>query len=152
VDQHPGATDIRFAILPVFISTPGVFMGIAVFSRSPVLSVLLSPLQALASLLRLTSSTHPVPGFIKASRHPRTFEPQPEAKSPVSGIRPLNALVKKPCHTVAKAASPRRLKVVREFEAGISSSCAGRMVISGRMADVCAELDRMAQREAAQAA
>ncbi|HYW58646.1 MAG TPA: hypothetical protein VE934_16980 [Polaromonas sp.] len=38
---------------------------------------------------------------------------------------------------------------MREFEAGISPSCAGRMVISGRMADVCAELDRMAQKEAA---
>ncbi|MDO9359861.1 MAG: hypothetical protein Q7T70_12810 [Polaromonas sp.] len=36
---------------------------------------------------------------------------------------------------------------MREFEPGVSPSCAGRMVISGRMADVCAELDRMAQRE-----
>jgi hypothetical protein len=52
---------------------------------------------------------------------------------------------------MAKTTAPRRLKVVREFEAGISPSCAGRMVISGRMADVCAELDRMAQREIAQA-
>lgn len=55
----------------------------------------------------------------------------------------------KPCQTVAKATSPRRLKIVRELEAGVSPCCAGRMVISGRMADVCAELDRMAQREAA---
>ncbi|GAB3474723.1 hypothetical protein GCM10011496_26500 [Polaromonas eurypsychrophila] len=52
---------------------------------------------------------------------------------------------------MAKATAPRRLKVIREFEAGISPSCAGRMVISGRMADVCAELDRMSQRETAQA-
>ena len=42
-----------------------------------------------------------------------------------------------------------RLKVVREHDAAVSPACAGRMTISGRMADVCAELDRMAQREAA---
>jgi hypothetical protein len=47
----------------------------------------------------------------------------------------------------ARTATTRRLKIVREFEAGVSPSCAGRMVISGRMADVCAELDRMAQKE-----
>ncbi len=41
-----------------------------------------------------------------------------------------------------------RLKIVRQFEPGASSLCAGRMTISGRMADVCAELDRMAQSEA----
>jgi hypothetical protein len=35
------------------------------------------------------------------------------------------------------------LRVLREFEAGTSPSCAGRMFISGRMADVCAELERM---------
>jgi hypothetical protein len=38
----------------------------------------------------------------------------------------------------------QRLKIVREFEAGSSRSCAGRLVISGRMADVCAELERLA--------
>ena len=38
----------------------------------------------------------------------------------------------------------QRLKVVRQFEPGVSRSCAGRLVISGRMSDVCAELERMA--------
>jgi len=41
------------------------------------------------------------------------------------------------------------LRVVRESDAGIKPDCAGRMVISGRMADVCAELDRMALHAAA---
>lgn len=40
------------------------------------------------------------------------------------------------------------LRVVREVDSGILPDCAGRMVISGRMADVCAELDRMALRAA----
>jgi len=38
----------------------------------------------------------------------------------------------------------RPLRMVRVMEAGQSSSQVGRMVISGRMADVCAELDRLA--------
>jgi len=41
------------------------------------------------------------------------------------------------------------LRVVRVAEAGYRPGCAGRMVISGRMADVCAELDRLAARESA---
>ena len=37
-----------------------------------------------------------------------------------------------------------RLRVVRVMEAGQTPTQVGRMVISGRMADVCAELDRLA--------
>jgi hypothetical protein len=36
------------------------------------------------------------------------------------------------------------------MDAGQSAGNGGRMVISGRMADVCAELDRMVAHEAAQ--
>jgi hypothetical protein len=45
----------------------------------------------------------------------------------------------------------RRLRVLRVVDAGHPPSTAGRMVISGRMADVCAELDRMAALEASAA-
>ena len=53
-----------------------------------------------------------------------------------------------------RAAAPRScvrrpLRVVRVLEACPAHSGAGRMVISGRMADVCAELDRLAELEAA---
>jgi hypothetical protein len=41
------------------------------------------------------------------------------------------------------------LRVLRVADAGQSSFHGGRMVISGRMADVCAELDRLAAQEAA---
>jgi hypothetical protein len=41
------------------------------------------------------------------------------------------------------------LRVLRVLEKGQPRSCAGRLVISGRMADVCAELDRLVAREAA---
>jgi hypothetical protein len=40
------------------------------------------------------------------------------------------------------------LRVVRVVESGQSAAQVGRMVISGRMADVCAELDRLAACEA----
>lgn len=43
----------------------------------------------------------------------------------------------------------RTLRVVRVLESGEPRAHVGRMVISGRMADVCAELDRLAAREAA---
>ncbi|MDO8318581.1 hypothetical protein [Rhodoferax sp.] len=44
----------------------------------------------------------------------------------------------------ASASMPRPLRVLRVLEAGQAPSQVGRMVISGRMADVCAELDRLA--------
>lgn len=41
------------------------------------------------------------------------------------------------------------LRVLRVVENGQARASTGRMVISGRMADVCAELDRLVAREAA---
>jgi hypothetical protein len=43
----------------------------------------------------------------------------------------------------------RPLRVLRVVEGPLPRAGAGRMVISGRMADVCAELDRLAELEAA---
>ena len=45
-------------------------------------------------------------------------------------------------------APPGLLRVVREADAALQADCAGRMVMSGSIADICAELDRMAQRAA----
>lgn len=44
--------------------------------------------------------------------------------------------------------APKPLRVVRVLEPSAPRSTAGRMVISGRLADVCAELDRLAGLEA----
>lgn len=49
----------------------------------------------------------------------------------------------------SRMAQRRPLRVVRIVEAGQTPAQVGRMVISGRMADVCAELDRLAACEAA---
>jgi len=48
-----------------------------------------------------------------------------------------------------QAASHKPLRIVRILDADHAPANVGRMVISGRMADVCAELDRLAAREAA---
>jgi hypothetical protein len=40
------------------------------------------------------------------------------------------------------------LRVLRIVESGMTGNSSGRLVISGRMADVCAELDRLVEREA----
>ena len=45
-------------------------------------------------------------------------------------------------------AKQRALRVLRVSEHGEAAHCAGRMVISGRMSDVCAELDRLVALEA----
>lgn len=44
--------------------------------------------------------------------------------------------------------APKPLRVVRVVEPSAPRSTAGRMFISGRLADVCAELDRLAALEA----
>jgi hypothetical protein len=49
----------------------------------------------------------------------------------------------------SKTSTLRPLRIVRVLEAGQAPAAVGRMLISGRMADVCAELDRLAAREAA---
>jgi len=48
----------------------------------------------------------------------------------------------------APAQLAKPLRVVRVLEPCAPRAVAGRMVISGRMADVCAELDRLAAQEA----
>lgn len=45
--------------------------------------------------------------------------------------------------------APAMLRVVRIVETDQPSTSSGRIVMCGRMADVCAELDRMVEREAA---
>ena len=68
------------------------------------------------------------------------------------GMRPvLQAGGMRPVAPRPSMACARPLRVVRVLDAGQPRSQAGRLVISGRMADVCAELDRLAALEAAHA-
>ena len=143
-------------------------MGIAVFSRSPAIGIIASASgtsgslavvrtiwQALTARFRPAQASPAPAPFMLAAAARRMLPGVSEASVPAyTATKAVAAQAlhtgtggQKQCQTVVKASSPRRLKVIRELEAGINPSCAGRMVISGRMADVCAELDRMAQKE-----
>lgn len=128
-------------------------MGIISFSHSPVLSAVLAPLQALAAWFVPTQATPRQFAVPAGAQHAPHQLAQPSVAGCRSPRRRINAHI--PAHitghkTPPKKMSPHgRLKVVREFDSTVSPACAGRMVISGRMADVCAELERMAQREVA---
>lgn len=116
---------------------------------SPSLGVLasrgswLAPVHALAAWLMPARSRPPV-----TRRAPGSGSPS------LAGALPGLPAIKTTCHRPApapcKAMTVSRLKIVREFDAAMSPSSAGRMMISGRMADVCAELDRLAQQESAE--
>jgi hypothetical protein len=121
-------------------------MGIVSFSHSPLLSLLLAPVQALAAWF-VPAQQSRSRQFSTAMRAQRAAgqlalpfsadsAPSPRKAAQAGKARPRNP-------------TPSRLRIVREFDANVGPACAGRMVISGRMADVCAELERMAQREAA---
>jgi hypothetical protein len=115
-------------------------MGIANFSpqfgRATGLSMLLAPIHALAALF---VPAQPAPVHARSAFSPATAYR--------ASAQPHNRLKLSPTSSVPNSkhiASVQRLKIVRQFEPGANRSCAGRLVISGRMSDVCAELDRMA--------
>lgn len=120
-------------------------MGIVSFSHSPVLSILLAPVHALAAWF--------VPAQDRSGRFAAPARAQRASGQLTLPFASVTAASPREAAQTSKAApkggTPSRLRIVREFDANVSPACAGRMVISGRMADVCAELDRMAQREAA---
>ncbi|MGH6627496.1 MAG: hypothetical protein ACRECD_13340 [Burkholderiaceae bacterium] len=108
---------------------------------------------ALLTTTRLFAPLHGLIGWLTPStpqpaRPCRTLgrKQEPTAiKSIAPGDQPARATNRKQSH----AAPNRPLKVVRVLDGQHAPACAGRMVISGRMADVCAELDRLVACEAA---
>ena len=122
-------------------------MAIASFSHaasrfgSPSLSVALAPVQAFMAL------------FMPEQRAQVGYRPvspcpvQRQASSLNSSSFDTSRQAPSVAATVGSVRLVSRLKIVREFEPGMARSQAGRMVISGRMSDVCAELDRIAQSE-----
>jgi len=106
-------------------------MGIAFFTFGGMFGPLHSLMGWLGHRPRHTDAlpqTRQVPKHVQAARA-RTLRPSALAR---------------PCE---KARRP--LRVVRVLDTSAATSSAGRMFMSGRMADVCAELDRLAALEAA---
>jgi hypothetical protein len=99
---------------------------------------------ASAMFLSLQSLMAPLQAFIDWLAPRPVLQPLP-AQPRTIRTRPLPV-------RVASVARPRvrPLRVVRVFDGPRVPAQAGRMVISGRMADVCAELDRLAAQESDQ--
>ena len=116
-------------------------MRIISFSSVATPSFWALPVQALAPWMhRIRHLVKQVPqGDVDSQVHALTSMARAASNDAVF-VAPLQ-----PGNTVCKAAP---LRVIRESDSAIGAECAGRMVISGRMADVCAELDRMALRAA----
>jgi hypothetical protein len=106
------------------------------------------------ALLTLTDLLSPLQSF--ASRWIQTRRAEPDC---AASLRHAVARPGRPSRTGASAgtggagpapARPRPLRVVRTVDAQQPGFIAGRVVLSGRLADVCAELDRLAALEAAE--
>ncbi len=108
---------------------------------------------------RLTRLTDSAPHWLRPLAAPRrAAHPAPAAPRPgklhtpeaertrASQALPASPLAAPPA-TVALTRPTPPLRVVRGIEIGMPRGSSGRMVISGRLADVCAELDRLAALE-----
>ena len=135
------------SILPV--SNLNVFerfhMGIALLG----LSGLFQGLTGLTGVAGLIGFKRPTPVAVTSKRLSPSTRPvwgQRNASCSSSGLK-----AKLQTHAVRPSLATPALRVLRVTESGQRVTGAGRMVISGRMADVCAELERLAALEAAQA-
>jgi hypothetical protein len=83
----------------------------------------------------------------RAVRQPLALRPGPVRGTTCSSHAGA-ATVRSACTTLNQATPLRPLRVLRVVDGPQTPATAGRMLISGRMADVCAELDRLAALEA----
>lgn len=124
-------------------------MQIVNFSHFSCLAPLLSPINMLTAWLTQPTSTRQlVPPVNAPLAHQRLTLPFARASSSDRPYAARRVSSFKSATFEGKDPAMARLRVVREHDAAVSPSYAGRMTISGRMADVCAELERMAPREA----
>lgn len=129
-------------------------MRIISFSHAPMQAFWTVPVQALAPLIsriRHSFGHGAGPSIVRRSlgAGPSSFVPCTEAASNDAIFELPPEIAALPCTPMSQEPARSVLRVVRESDAAIKPDCAGRMVISGRMADVCAELDRMALQAAA---
>ena len=132
-------------------------MRIISFAHAPMQAFWTAPVQALAPwITRIRHSLgHGTVSSI-AQRSARAAPAAPSSFLPCTAPASNDAIfdvpseiAERPRLAISQETASNTLRVVRESDAAIKPDCAGRMVISGRMADVCAELDRMALQAAA---
>ena len=114
---------------------------------APNLSILLAPVRALAAFFmpaqsaqasRSTCDRHTAAHFSRQSVSGLQISTQ-------DGPKYQNTMRQTPA--IVSVRPVARLKVIREFDPAVGRSRTGRMAISGTMADVCAELERIALKE-----
>lgn len=120
-------------------------MGIVSFSRIPALSTLLVRLRIQLGLFD-TDASGSVAASFREVKKSRLRKLKSVAGRHICQTSKKDGLLDSQISFSLKQ-PPVRLKIVRQFEPDISPLCAGRMTISGSMADVCAELDRMVEVE-----
>ncbi len=130
----------------VSFSQPSFFASFAASFTASTAAPLRIPARGLLRWLRLVA--HPARTEVPrkpTSRAGRTTDLSVRRVS----RRPSSFIVKSPLYGDSPAGVPsvNRLKIVREADSAVRRGAAGRMFISGRMADVCAELDRLVQSE-----
>jgi hypothetical protein len=111
---------------------------------------LLGPLQAVVLFFAPHTSTAGL--RLHGSRSASSSASQsPSAKAPNSmglqraALDTQHARITYPTRSARVSAQPiHRVRVVRNIDTKLPADRAGRMVVSGRFADVCAELDRLA--------
>ncbi|RYG30510.1 MAG: hypothetical protein EON93_14690 [Burkholderiales bacterium] len=97
------------------------------------------------ALLAIESLFAPLQAFFAPMPSRQRALPQITGRMPRTGGRPTASVDGGSASSIKRSAPARPLRVVRVVEP--HDRGAGRMVISGRMADVCAELDRLAELE-----
>lgn len=111
-------------------------MNIAMFFQLRCLRTLQVWIRQVATGVATGNTTKTVAPHAYSTSAAAKYKPRALQKAAVTSypLQPIKAL--------------RPLRIVQVRELGQRSDRVGRMVISGRMADVCAELDRLAAREA----
>lgn len=128
---NPGAaTDL--AILSVF-TIERTHMGLALFTASG----LLAPVCSAIARLMPHSSAH--------ARHITASETN---RNTINSIASFSCPARANPRNHSNTGARRPVRVLRLVDASLPAAGVGRMVISGTMADVCAELDRMVAAEA----
>ena len=134
-------------------------MNFATFAQSTAYPVL-APLQSLFRVFFTSPDTRSSPSPLRRTRPPAFLQHQAlrqgdsvAVKTAGRAIECVQAQPTVPTHISATVADSRcrktlpAVRVVRMLELGHSPKVVGRMVISGTMADVCAELDRLVSHE-----
>jgi hypothetical protein len=105
--------------------------------------VLFAPVQAVVSFFAPWEPKKPIQNLPLRHNLPAYSAIQNEAKN-----HPPGAANHPHFRSNAKPTAPGQARHVRVLDATCAAQSAGRMVISGRLSEVCAELDRLSRQEA----